>query len=189
MPDSFHDSPYLSAFPGNDAPRDRILPSAIGGAPTAPEPSWCAAGDDVAAISGAIIHRRFGRSPARRSCVAKLATDPPPAAIAAQITARASGNCEIMAPACTYQQAVIFRRRRADTPSRFTSPADGIAACANCVDLIEHTDLATALDLGYLVDARTPTCAAAVLWRQHRWAYLDIRGRIHIECTLSHAAC
>ena len=49
----------------------------------------------------------------------------------------------------------------------------------------------TALDLGYLVDARTPTSVSAVLWRQHRWVYLDIRGRIHDATAsgLSNAAC
>ena len=97
-----------------------------------------------------------------------------------------------MAPACTYQQALIFgRRRRTETPRRFGSPADGIAACRNCLDLIEHTDLPTALDLGYLVDSRSPTSVTAVLWRQHRWVYLDIRGRIHdaVESTLSNTAC
>ena len=52
------------------------------------------------------------RPPGRRTRVGALLTTPPPAAIAAPITARASGHCEIMAPACTYQQAVIFSRRR-----------------------------------------------------------------------------
>ena len=66
----------------------------------------------------------------------------------------------------------------------------GIAACGNCVDLIEHTDIPTVLDLGYLVDARSPTSVTAMLWRQHRWAYLDIRGRIHaVESALSNRAC
>ena len=132
------------------------------------------------------------RPPGRRSCVGTLLTAAPPAAIAALITARASGHCEIMAPACTYQQALIFsRRRRAQPNAPARSAADGIAACRNCVDLIEHTDVPTALDLGYLVDARTPTSVSAMLWRQHRWVYLDIRGRIHdaTASALSNTAC
>jgi hypothetical protein len=193
MDDSFHDSAYPFALPGNDAHRDRILPRADHCAPAAAD----ASDPDTdygynQPISSGAIHRQFGRPPGRRSCVGKLLTTTPPPAIAAQITARASGHCEVMAPACTYQQALIFgRRRRTETPRRFGSPADGIAACRNCLDLIEHTDLPTALDLGYLVDSRSPTSVTAVLWRQHRWVYLDIRGRIHdaVESTLSNTAC
>lgn len=90
-----------------------------------------------------------------------------------------------MAPACTYRQAVIFvrRRRTEDAVVTWRSAADGIAACGNCVDLIEHSDLATILDLGYLVNARTPTPTAPMLWRQDRWVYLDARGRIHTPAT------
>lgn len=116
----------------------------------------------------------------RRIRVGSLLPATPPPAIAALITARASGHCEIMAPACTYQQAAIFsRRRRSVTLRDLASPADGIAACGNCIDLIEHTDIPTALDLGYLVDPRCTTSTTAMLWRQHRWVYLDTRGHIH----------
>jgi hypothetical protein len=97
--------------------------------------------------------------------------------VAALITARSSGHCEVMAPGCTYQQHGIFsRRRRTGTP--LGSPADAIAACRNCVDLIEHTDLPTALDLGYVVDARSATSTTAMLWRHHRWSYFDTLGRL-----------
>jgi hypothetical protein len=193
MPDSFHDSAYPLAVSGNDAHRDRILPGAAHRARTvadALDPDTDSPHADP--LSSGAIHRQFGRPPGRRTCVGTLLTSAP-AAIAVQITARASGHCEVMAPACTYQQALIFfrRRRAAESPRRFSSPADGIAACRNCVDLIEHTDIPTALDLGYLVDARTPTSVSAVLWRQHRWVYLDIRGRIHdaTASALSNAAC
>jgi hypothetical protein len=123
----------------------------------------------------------IGRPPARLHRVGALLTDKPHPAIAAQITARASGHCEIMAPACTYRQSVIFMRRRRieGAVAAWRSAADGIAACGNCVDLIEHSDLATILDLGYLVNARTPTPTAPMLWRQDRWVYLDTRGHIH----------
>ncbi|KPN46600.1 hypothetical protein AN933_25730 [Mycobacterium intracellulare subsp. chimaera] len=84
-----------------------------------------------------------------------------------------------MAPACTYQQSVIFSRRRRRDRTPLSSPADAIAACHLCIDLIEHTDVPTALDLGYLVDARRCTSTAAMLWRQHRWVYLDTRGQLH----------
>lgn len=127
----------------------------------------------------------------RRRRVGTLLIAPPPQPIAAPITARASGNCEIMAPACTYHQAVIFSRRRGATSKPLGSPADGIAACRNCLELIEHTDLPTALDLGYLVDPRQATSTAAMLWRQHRWVYLDTRGHLQPLDTpaASHTAC
>lgn len=121
------------------------------------------------------------RKPRRQSIrrVGPLCTIAPAPAVAALITARASGHCEIMASACTYQQAAIFSRRRSATPAMLSSPADAIAACRNCIELIEYTDLPTALDLGYLVNARRTTSTAAMLWRQQRWVYLDTRGRLH----------
>lgn len=127
----------------------------------------------------------------RRIRVGRLLRASPPPATAALISARASGHCEILAPACTLQQAVIFSRRRRNlTAGELSSPADGIAACHNCIDLIEHTDIPTAMDLGYLVDPRCTTSTTAVLWRQHRWVYLDTRGRTHNidEPALIHSA-
>ncbi|WP_197048071.1 WhiB family transcriptional regulator [Mycobacterium paragordonae] len=121
--------------------------------------------------------RAPGRARHRR--VGKLCTAAPPAQLAALITARAAGHCEIMAPACTYQQSAIFTRRRAASPTPLGSPADALAACRNCIDLIEHTATPTALDLGYIVDPRSCTSTVALLWRQHRWVYLDTRGRLH----------
>lgn len=115
----------------------------------------------------------------RRSRVGKLRTDSPVPAVAALITARCSGHCEIMAPACTYQQSAIFSRRRRAARTTLSSPADAVAACHNCIDLIEHTDTPTALDLGYIVDPRSCTSTTAMLWRQHRWTYLDAQGRLH----------
>ncbi|MGV7724248.1 WhiB family transcriptional regulator [Mycobacterium kansasii] len=110
--------------------------------------------------------------------VGKLCTTVPPAPVAALIAARASGHCEIMAPACTYQQSAIFSRRRGGARTTLTSPADAICACRNCIDLIEHTDTPTALDLGYIVDRRRRTSTTAMLWRQRHWVYLDTQGRL-----------
>lgn len=115
---------------------------------------------------------------ARPSRVGRLCTTAPPPPVAALITARATGHCEIIAPGCTHQQAAIFARRRATPPTPLGSPADYLAACHNCIDLIEHTATPTALDLGYIVDRRSCTSTVALLWRQHRWVYLDTRGRL-----------
>ncbi|ASL12237.1 WhiB family transcriptional regulator (plasmid) [Mycobacterium europaeum] len=128
--------------------------------------------------------------PGRRVRVRKLLIAAPAPAIAQQITARASGHCEIMAPACTYEQAAIFSRRRRAHPHTLGSPADAIAACRNCIDLIEHTDIPTALDLGYLVDPRSTTSTTPMLWRQHRWVFLDTHGHLHdtTDLTVTHHA-
>lgn len=118
----------------------------------------------------------------KRSRLRRVGTLPrvaPDAAIAAQITARASGNCEIFSTVCTFQQdAIFFRRRRANLTSLATA-ADALAACSECIGLIEYSGLPSALDLGYIVDPRSCTTTVALLWRQHRWVYLDTHGRMH----------
>lgn len=142
-----------------------------GRAPTPPPAVPPPAGDALS------TPRRAPRG-ARRRRVGRLCTTAPPPQLAALVAARASGHCEIMAPACTYAQSAIFTRRRGAVPDTLSSPADAVVACANCIDLIERTELPTALDLGYLVDARTASTAVAMYWRQHRWVYLDTRGRL-----------
>lgn len=98
-------------------------------------------------------------------------------AAAALVAARASGHCEIMAPACLLRQQLIFTRRR-DLETSAESPAEALAACENCADLLEHTDLHTALQLGYITSARHPSPIAPVLWRQRRWVLLDHFGNL-----------
>lgn len=133
---------------------------------------------------------RHALRPGRHVRVKRLLITSPAPVIAERITARASGHCEIMAPACTYEQAVIFSRRRRQHPRPLGSPADAIAACRNCIDLIEHTDIPTALDLGYNVDPRSTTSTTAMLWRQHRWVFPDTHGRLHDtnNLTVTHTA-
>lgn len=98
---------------------------------------------------------------------------------AAMVAARASGHCEILAPACLLRQQLIFTRRH-DLGSGVAadSPAEAIAACENCADLIEHTDLHTALQLGYVTSAEHPSASAPVFWRQRRWVLLDHFGHL-----------
>ncbi|MGV7303119.1 WhiB family transcriptional regulator [Mycobacterium kansasii] len=152
------------------------VPNTDNGAPTQPP---------------APVEERPRRRVGRQTRVRRLLLNSLPPAVAALITARASGHCEIMAPACTYQQTAIFTRRRHTVAgSDLASPADGIAACHNCINLIEDSAIPTALDLGYLVDPRCTTSTTAMLWRQQRWVYLDIRGHIHDinDATLTHSA-
>lgn len=98
---------------------------------------------------------------------------------AALITARAYGHCEIMAPACLYQQhALISRRSMSLTRGLLASPVAGLAACANCIELIEHTEQQTAMHLGYIAAARLDLAAHPVYWRQQHWVRLDHFGSL-----------
>ncbi|WP_074243415.1 WhiB family transcriptional regulator [Mycobacteroides abscessus] len=118
-------------------------------------------------------------APSAASLVSVLPIMNVTASAAALVAVRASGHCEIMAPACLLRQQLIFTRRH-DLGSAVSadSPAEAIAACENCADLIEHTDLHTALQLGYITSAEHPSPAAPVFWRQHRWVLLDHFGHL-----------
>lgn len=99
-------------------------------------------------------------------------------AAAAMITARSSGHCEILAPACHLSQQLIFTRRHHSlAPGEVSSPADAIAACENCAELIEHTDIATAISLGYITTHHS-NATWPVYWRQQRWVTLDHFGHL-----------
>ena len=101
-----------------------------------------------------------------------------PAAAAAMVTARASGHCEILAPACLLVQHLIFTRRPQGAPLPPDSPASALAACANCAELIEHTDAATAARYGYITNTRQPITSWPVYWRQRRWVTLGHFGEL-----------
>ena len=120
---------------------------------------------------------------ARVRRVGALCTAGAPPVVPALITARASGHCEIMAPACTYTQSAVFTRRRGGARSPLSSPAEAVAGCANCIDLIEHTALPTALDLGYILDPRSCASTVALWWRQRHWVHFDTRGRLRPAAT------
>ena len=125
MPDSFHDSAYPFAVPGNDAHRDRILPRAAHRARR--WPPMTSTQTATAGTANRSAQVRFTANSAAHPVGAPrrhAADHHAPPAIAAQITARASGHCEVMAPACTYQQALIFfrRRRAAESPRALHQP-------------------------------------------------------------------
>jgi hypothetical protein len=77
-------------------------------------------------------------------------------AAATLVTARSSGHCEILAPACLLDQHLIFTRRTQDCPLPADSPAAALAACTNCAELIEQTDQATAQRYGYITTTAHP---------------------------------
>jgi hypothetical protein len=85
--------------------------------------------------------------PRRQTHVGPLpVNDLSPTALA-MVTARASGHCEILAPACLLDQQLILTRRAQGAATPPDSPASGLAACHKCAELIEQTDPHTALRL------------------------------------------
>lgn len=103
-------------------------------------------------------------------------------AAAELVTSRASGHCEIMAPACLYQQHAVFSRCESTrTQPADLSPADGLVVCRNCLELIEATDRRTARKLGYLTAAHTDPARVQVYWRQRHWMLLNHFGQL-INC-------
>jgi hypothetical protein len=94
------------------------------------------------------------------------------------VTARASGHCEILAPACLLDQQLILTRRAQGAATPPDSPASGLAACHNCAELIEQTDPHTALRYGYITDHRQPVTSWPVYWRQRRWVLLSHFGQL-----------
>jgi hypothetical protein len=97
---------------------------------------------------------------------------------AAMVTARASGHCEILAPACLLDQQLIFTRRPQGVAQPPDSPAAALAACHNCAELIEQTDPQTALRYGYITDNRQPVTSWPLYWRQRRWVLLSHFGQL-----------
>jgi hypothetical protein len=116
--------------------------------------------------------------PSRQTRVGALPVNELPPNAAAMVTARASGHCEIMAPACLLGQQLIFTRRTQGCPLPPDSPAAALAACHNCAELIEQTDPDTALRYGYITDNRQPTTSWPVYWRQRRWVSLSHFGQL-----------
>jgi Transcription factor WhiB len=99
-------------------------------------------------------------------------------AAATMVTARSSGHCEILAPACLLDQDLIFTRRTQDCPLPADSPAAALAACTNCAELIEQTDHDTAQRYGYITTTAHPITIWPVYWRQRRWATLNHFGHL-----------
>lgn len=122
-------------------------------------------------------HRPTGPVAPGSTLVGPLTLNTFTAEAAALITARAYGHCEILAPACLYQQhALISRRSTSLARDQHASPIAGIAACTNCIELIEHTERQTAIHLGYIAAAHMDLATHPVYWRQQRWVSLDHFG-------------
>jgi Transcription factor WhiB len=127
---------------------------------------------------GPRLRSRPPPTPSRRTRVGTLPVNELPPNAAAMVTARASGHCEILAPACLLHQQLIFTRRPQGAAQPPDSPAAALAACNNCAELIEQTDPDTALRYGYTTDHRQPITHWPVYWRQRRWVLLTHFGQL-----------
>jgi hypothetical protein len=114
----------------------------------------------------------------RQTRVGRLPVNELSPTAAAMVTARASGHCEILAPACLLDQQLIVTRRAQGAAAPPDSPASGLAACHHCAELIEQTDPHTALRYGYITDHRQPVTSWPVYWRQRRWVLLSHFGQL-----------
>jgi hypothetical protein len=102
----------------------------------------------------------------------------PPAkhAVAAVITARSSGHCEIMAPDCRLGLAAIASRSRGRCWQELPDAAASYAVCRTCEAAVERMEPQLSRQLGYLVDSSASAATAPFYWRQNLWMLLDSAG-------------
>lgn len=102
----------------------------------------------------------------------------PPAkhAVAAVITARSSGHCEIMAPDCRLGLEAIVSRVRGRCWQELPDPAAGYAVCRACQAAVARMEPRLCHELGYIVDSLATAATVPFYWRQNRWMRLDSAG-------------
>jgi hypothetical protein len=103
---------------------------------------------------------------------------PPPAkhTVAAVITARSSGHCEIMTPDCLLGLEVIASRLRGRCWQELPDAAAGYAVCRSCQAAVGRMEPRLSYQLGYLVDNPANAATVPFYWRQSRWLRLDSAG-------------
>ncbi|MGY4646613.1 WhiB family transcriptional regulator [Mycobacterium sp. URHB0021] len=98
------------------------------------------------------------------------------ASVAALITARSTGHCEILAPNCLLDSDGICTRIPGRLPSELCDTAAGYVACRRCRQVVTNMHQELAHRLGYLVEARGDPADTPFYWRQSRWMMLDSGG-------------
>jgi hypothetical protein len=116
------------------------------------------------------IHRI---EPPRRSPVIR-----PPAkhTVAAMITARSSGHCEIMAPGCGLGLEAIASRIPRRSWQELPDAAVGYAVCRSCKAAVTRMEAQLSEQLGYVIDNPAGAATVPFYWRQSRWMRLDSTG-------------
>jgi hypothetical protein len=96
--------------------------------------------------------------------------------VAAVITARSSGHCEIMAPDCVLGLETIAGRIRGRYWQELPDAAAGYAVCRRCQVAVARMEPRLSHQLGYLVDNPANAATVPFYWRQTRWLRLDSAG-------------
>ena len=116
---------------------------------------------------------RRQRTPVRLASIPPVrgATD-----VAAQIAARSSGHCEIMAPDCRLTYGVLVSREIEADDAAPRNAANTYAACASCSQAVAGMQSQLARQLGYVVELGRDPATVPFYWRQRRWMLLDSAG-------------
>ena len=96
--------------------------------------------------------------------------------VAAVITTRSSGHCEIMAPDCRLGLEAIASRSRGRCWQELPDAAAGYAVCRNCRAAVTRMEPQLRRRLGYTVDSPAATATVPFYWRQSHWMRLDPAG-------------
>jgi hypothetical protein len=101
---------------------------------------------------------------------------PPPAkhTVAATITARSSGHCEIMAPGCRLGLESVASRIHGC--HELPDAAAGYAVCGNCQAAVTSMEPRLCRRLGYSVHSLASAATIPFYWRQRHWMRLDPAG-------------
>ena len=94
--------------------------------------------------------------------------------VAAVITARSSGHCEILAAGCRLALDTIASRI-----DRCREPADAAgsyAVCRNCWAAVTRMEPQLRRRLGYTIDSLAAATSVPFYWRQSHWMRLDPAG-------------
>ena len=96
--------------------------------------------------------------------------------VAAVITARSSGHCEIMAQDCLLGLDAIASRIRGTARHELPDAAAGYAVCRTCQAAVARMEPRLSYQLGYLVEGPANAATVPFFWRQNRWMRLDSAG-------------
>jgi len=94
--------------------------------------------------------------------------------VAAVITARSSGHCEILAAGCGLSLDTIASRL--GSPQQPADAAGGYAVCRNCRAAVTGMEPQLRRRLGYAVDSQGAAASVPFYWRQSHWMRLDPAG-------------
>jgi hypothetical protein len=102
----------------------------------------------------------------------------PPAkhTVAAVITARSSGHCEVMAADCGLGLEAIASRIRGRHCQELADAAAGYAVCRACQAVVAQMEPRLSYQLGYIVESPASAARVPFFWRQSRWMRLDSAG-------------